>query len=390
MATVLPPDEEERLAAVGRYDVLDTPPDGAFDRITALAARLLDVPISTVTIVDADRIWFKSTHGIDVDQIDREPGLCASAIFRDAPHVVTDAEFDPRTLGNSLVRGELGLRFYVGVPLRTHDGYRLGTLNVIDAEPRGITESELATLQDLAAIVVDELELRLAARRKVELEAAREAERFRNIILNGISHEMRTPLGVLHGLAAVAEEGGAWSQEALRRHVGHLDWLVNQFIHFTALERGSDPVMDLGTLELDQVVTHAVEIATGRVPIEVETEPEGLRARADHDRTRQILVELIHNAIRFGATEVRVSVRRGQPGMLEIAVSDDGPGLDPEQQRRAFERYVRGPESPGSGIGLYVSRALAEAQGGSLEAESTPGEGSVFVLELPEDVPAVA
>ena len=81
-------DESQRLAAVRRYQVLDTPPDGAFERITSLAARLFDVPISIVSIVDEDRIWFKSHHGVDVEEIGRDPGRCASAILQDEPWVV--------------------------------------------------------------------------------------------------------------------------------------------------------------------------------------------------------------------------------------------------------------------------------------------------------------
>jgi sigma-B regulation protein RsbU (phosphoserine phosphatase) len=164
-------DEAQRLAAVRRFQVLDTPPDGAFERITALAARLFQVPISIVSIVDADRIWFKSHHGLDVDQIDREPGLCASAVLQDGPWLVNDARNDPRTLANPLVAGDLGLQFYAGVPLTTHDGYNLGTLCIIDQQPRELTESEVASLTDLARVVVDELELRLAARRTVDLES---------------------------------------------------------------------------------------------------------------------------------------------------------------------------------------------------------------------------
>lgn len=170
-AAPVPADEGERLAAVRRYDVLDTPPDGAFDRITALAARLLGVPIAIVSIVDTDRIWFKSHHGLEVDQVGREPGLCASAILQGEPWVVTDAAEDPRTLANPLVAGESGLRFYAGVPLTTQDGYNLGTLCVIDRHPRRVSEEDLATMRDLAALVLDELELRLSARRTVQLEA---------------------------------------------------------------------------------------------------------------------------------------------------------------------------------------------------------------------------
>ena len=165
--SIIPPNEQERLAALRRYDVLDTPPDGAFDRITRLASKLLDMPISIVSLVDHDRIWFKSTAGLDgVDEIDRVPGLCASAILSDEAWVVENAKIDPRTLANPLVAGEFGLRFYAGSPLRTHDGYNLGTLCVIDREPRTLTDEQVALLDDLASLVIDELELRLAARRR--------------------------------------------------------------------------------------------------------------------------------------------------------------------------------------------------------------------------------
>lgn len=171
--TSLPDNEAARLAAVRRYDILDTPPDGAFERVTRLASHLLGTPISIVTIVDHDRIWFKSKVGLDVTEIERSPGLCASAILGETSWIVEDARRDPRTLANPLVAGSFGLQFYAGSPLRTHDGYNLGTLCVIDREPRQFTEDEQALLEDLAAIVVDELELRLAARRAETAAAER-------------------------------------------------------------------------------------------------------------------------------------------------------------------------------------------------------------------------
>src|SRR3954452_25495541 len=144
---IIPQNESERSEAVRRYDILDTPPDGAFDRITAIAARRFDVPISIISIVDHDRIWFKSHHGLAVKQIGRDPGLCASAILADIPHVLPDAAIDPRSLANPLVAGEFGLRFHAGVPLRTTDGFNLGTLCVIDREPRPISERQNAQLR---------------------------------------------------------------------------------------------------------------------------------------------------------------------------------------------------------------------------------------------------
>lgn len=157
--------ESERLAALRNYEILDTPPDGAFDRITALAARHFDVPVALVTMVDEDRIWFKSRHGLDATQIPRSPGLCASVILSDSAYVVTNAIADPRTLANPLVAGALGLRFYAAAPLVTHDGFRLGTMNIIDFKAREFDETGTETLRQFAGLVMDQLELRLAARK---------------------------------------------------------------------------------------------------------------------------------------------------------------------------------------------------------------------------------
>jgi sigma-B regulation protein RsbU (phosphoserine phosphatase) len=171
--------EVGRMEAVRRYDILDTPPDGAFDRVAALAARLFDVPVATVTIVDEDRIWFKAARGLDgVSEIGRDPGLCGSAVLRDDALVIPDTLLDDVACGNPLVTGPLGVRFYAAAPITTTDGHKLGTVNVLDTKPRSITSEQTATLTDLAAIVMDEMELRLSALRTVRQEQrAAEAER---------------------------------------------------------------------------------------------------------------------------------------------------------------------------------------------------------------------
>ena len=162
--SIIPENESERMEAVRRLQILDTPEDGSFDRITGLAARMLKAPIAIVSIVDHDRIWFKSHHGVPVEQIDREPGLCASAILHGEPWIVGDARNDPRTLANPLVASDFGLQFYAGVPLMTKDGFGLGTLCVLDFEPREVSAEDIANLEDLAAVVMGQLELRLESR----------------------------------------------------------------------------------------------------------------------------------------------------------------------------------------------------------------------------------
>ena len=125
---------------------------------------MFDVPIAIVSIVDEDRIWFKSAHGLDLKEIPRHPGLCASAVVQLEPHILSDARLDPVALTNPLVAGEFGLRFYAAAPLVMADGHSLGTLCIIDFEPRQLRVAEVSTLQDFSALVVAELELRLETR----------------------------------------------------------------------------------------------------------------------------------------------------------------------------------------------------------------------------------
>ena len=163
-----PVNESMRIEALKRYNILDTPPDGAFDNITALAAAIFKVPVSIISLVDSDRIWFKSHYGVPVRQIDRSPGLCASAILSDDLYIVEDARHDPRTLANPLVAGEFGLQFYAATPLKTSDFHNLGTLCIIDKEPRQFTDDEKKILTHLGKVVMDEMELRLQLRSTVE------------------------------------------------------------------------------------------------------------------------------------------------------------------------------------------------------------------------------
>ncbi|MEO7523097.1 MAG: GAF domain-containing protein [Ferruginibacter sp.] len=158
--------ETLRLENLYKYEILDTPPDGTFDEITSLASKIFNVPIALISLVDSDRIWFKSYHGIDVEQISRDPGLCSSAILSDSDdlYMVTEAKIDARTLSNPLVVGLLGLQFYAAVPLRTKEGYNLGTFCIIDKRPRSLNAEESLMLRQLARIVMGQLEVRLKSR----------------------------------------------------------------------------------------------------------------------------------------------------------------------------------------------------------------------------------
>jgi phosphoserine phosphatase RsbU/P len=170
--TAVPADlEAERLAAIRRYEILDAPADGTFDDIVTLAAAVFDTPVATVSIVDTDRVFLAASHGLDgVHQVGTEPGLCVSAMMADGPYVIDDAAANPRTLDHPLVRGQLGIRFYAAAPIITAGGHRLGTVNVMDYQPRQVSDNQITVLAILARIVARHLDLRLAALSDVRIE----------------------------------------------------------------------------------------------------------------------------------------------------------------------------------------------------------------------------
>jgi PAS domain S-box-containing protein len=152
--------EPKRISALRSFNILDTRPETAFDRITHLVSRCFRVPIALISLVDSDRQWFKSHCGIDADQTPRSIALCDHAIRSPDVMIVPDARLDQRFADNPLVTGDMGLRFYAGAPLIDADGMALGTLCIIDRVPRTIDADEIAILRDFAAQVVHELVVR--------------------------------------------------------------------------------------------------------------------------------------------------------------------------------------------------------------------------------------
>ena len=157
-------DEVARLAALHRYEVLDTEPEEPFDKITALVRTVLGVPISIISLIDAKRQWLKSVLGPVPKEIPKELSFCTHTIQTRAPLMISDALADKRFAQNSAVTGSPYIRSYLGVSLETPDGYNIGALCAIDVVPREFTPQEIETLKSFASIVVDALELRNLAR----------------------------------------------------------------------------------------------------------------------------------------------------------------------------------------------------------------------------------
>ncbi|WP_070969348.1 GGDEF domain-containing protein [Vibrio sonorensis] len=152
-----PDNEDIRLQNLRNLEVLDTAHEERFDRVTRLAKRLFDVPISLVSLVDSDRQWFKSCFGLPVSETPRDISFCGHAILSDQPFVIENTLEDSRFLDNPLVVSEPHIRFYAGVPLVYEDGSVLGTLCIIDTEPREFGQESLQDLIDLAKMAEREL-----------------------------------------------------------------------------------------------------------------------------------------------------------------------------------------------------------------------------------------
>ena len=359
-ASIIPDDEDQRLAAVRRYDVLDTPPDGAFDRITALAARRFEVPISIISIVDEDRIWFKSHHGVPVAEIGRDPGLCASAILSNDPHILTDASMDPRSLANPLVAGDFGLRFYAGVPLTTSDGHNLGTLCIIDKVARPIDQDQIDDLKDLASVVMDQLEMQLAARRAVS-----RAELMAKEIDHRVMNSLQFVSGLLTMQARSPEMGDAGAH--LQLAANRVAAVAQVHRHFYAGDTETTSCIAflkrLGA-DLEVVLDRPIHVKgeEGDVP-NVWIQPIGL-----------VVNELVTNAAKHGEGRIDVSYEVSN-GTHELIVSDEGRHLPHD-----FD-----PAAASKSLGMRVVRSLAKQLGGELTAGRRPDGGSCFKVTFSEN-----
>jgi GAF domain-containing protein len=165
------PSEKKRLKVLWEYSVLDTVPEEVFDDLTELAARICEAPIALISLVDENRQWFKSKHGVSLNETSRDISFCSHAIEQEEMFIVPDASKDKRFAKNPLVTGEPKIRFYAGAPLISPDGYALGTLCVIDKVPRQLRPGQEQAMRVLARHVMSQLELR---RRSQELNKMRE------------------------------------------------------------------------------------------------------------------------------------------------------------------------------------------------------------------------
>ncbi|WP_338763082.1 PAS domain-containing protein [Bernardetia sp. ABR2-2B] len=162
--------EKERLNILKKYQIIDTPSDSAFDKITKFATQLFNAPISLISLVDEDRVWFKSVEGLDLTEIPKEKGFCGSVILSDDIFEIQDISKQPTNSQNASICKELGLRFYASVPLKVEGKYNLGTLCILDKKPRVLTEKEKETLKSLAGLAIEQLEHHFLAKKAIQTQ----------------------------------------------------------------------------------------------------------------------------------------------------------------------------------------------------------------------------
>ncbi|MEJ7805673.1 MAG: histidine kinase dimerization/phosphoacceptor domain -containing protein [Telluria sp.] len=370
--------EAQRMIAVQRYDVLDTPADGSFDHVTQVAARMMETPIAIISIVDTDRIWFKSHHGVEVNQISREPGLCASAIMQNGPWLVNDAPLDARTMSNSLVAGDFGLHFYLGIPLETHDGFNLGTLCVLDFEPRTVSEDQIANLKSLARVVMDQLELRLTARQSiaalsVAIDQKDAALDQAYLMSKEIDHRVLNSLNLIVSLLGVqsVQLRGTPAASEIAKAAGKIMAVAQVHKHMqidaTVVTADCAEYLQRLCVDLREMLYkgQAASISVDAVSLSLPSE--------QIVRIGLIVNELVTNAVKQGAKNLEISLSRLDDTHYSLCVADDGYGLPtnfaPEEM---------------AGLGMRVIASLVRNLGGELSHGPAPGvSGTRFEVSFP-------
>ncbi|MEO8560297.1 MAG: histidine kinase dimerization/phosphoacceptor domain -containing protein, partial [Rhodospirillales bacterium] len=353
-------DESQRLAEVKRYDILDTPPEDALDRITALAADLFGASIALICIVDRDRIWFKSHHGLDITEIGHQSGALAVAIQSIEPWPLADIKDDIWPLVEASVLDTLKLRFFVGTPLLTRDGRSLGKLCVIDREPRKVNERQMNQLKALAAITMDQLEARLAVR-----VAGAQAQ-----ILAG-----ETDHRVMNSLQLVSSLLNAQSRAvALPEASSQLAIAANRIAAVARVHRHFSRYQDEGeTAVLAYLRRICCELAN---VFEADIKVDGVEAKVPTGQIRAIgliVNELLTNAVKHGGGSITVTFTHDAPDQYVLCITDQGDGL-PEDFTPAGK----------NSLGMKVIIALAAQLGGKLSAAPNPaGKGACFTVTFP-------
>ena len=384
-----PDNESERQANLDLHEILDTLPEEAFDAITSIAAHICGTPIALISLIDKDRQWFKSHHGLAVSETPRDFAFCAHAILDpDQLFVVEDAQLDNRFFDNPLSTGDPNVIFYAGAPLVSREGFPLGTLCVIDNKPHTLNSEQRKALADLSNQVIAQMELRRIVK---ELKSKNdELSRYAHLV----SHDLRSPMQSIYQLSKMIakESQGQLNEKAekaleqLQKKAFQSQELVDGILkHSLAGEQAYTPEK----IQLPQFINELVEFCSPPSDFQIDIEVSVSEIVSDSIILKQILQNLISNAIKYndkaqGLVRIVVSANESE---ITFEVIDNGPGIPEKFHERIFGMFQTLSHADrfgnkGTGIGLHTVKNLVVLLGGNITIESKIGEGSTFKVKI--------
>lgn len=383
----LPDDEEQRLADLHGYEILDTDPEDEFDAIARLAADVCGTSMARVNLIDRSRQWTKAVIGMNRDETHRDVAFCAHTILSpNGVMVVEDALEDHRFAGNPLVADDPGIRFYAGSTIRSDAGRALGAVCVIDTEPRSLTPQQERALGELSRVATTQLELRrlLTSERRL-VDDLRLLDRKKAEFSASVVHDFRTPLTAIVGYADLLRDEHIPPDDALdaiERGAGRLLELVDELA--AAGTDCADESLDFACLvETTAALLEPLALAND---VAVSTSLAPAHMRGDRVRLTQVIENLVGNAIKYSpraTVDVRVECSNGR---VTLEVADTGVGIPEAELPRLFERFFRASTSAsfeGTGVGLATVKSIVDALGGTVSVRSAVGRGTTVVVALP-------
>ena len=388
---IIPKNDAERLKALYRYEILDTPPEGAFNRIASLAAKLFQVPIALISLVDNERVFFKANVGMPgVTNVPRGESLCSLAILQEKPTVFKDAENEPCLLANPLVAGSFGLKFYAGAPLITSDGYNIGTVCLVDKKSRDFSEKEMEMLEDLAAVVMDEIEIRISS-----VKALRSQQDLMHIAI----HDLKNPTLSIKALSELLQNGESEEMKVkltgmITSTADKMTILINRLVKLAQIETREFSL----NLKQENVCELVKEVVSENEPLALKKEQEivfnyepDCRANIDKLWMKEVFDNLINNAIKYSPKGKTIEVTlKNTDSELLFEVKDEGQGFGEEDMAKIFQKFSKLSSIPtgsetSTGLGLSIVKTLVELHNGNITVESKgKNMGSRMLVKIPD------
>jgi signal transduction histidine kinase len=390
----LPPNETKRLEVLRTYNILDTLPDKDYDAITKIAALICNTPIALISIIDENRQWFKSRHGLKAKETPRDFAFCTHSILN--PNellIVNDARKDLRFHDNPLTIKEPNVIFYAGAPLNSSEGHSLGTLCVIDNEPKELNENQKESLKLLANQVTYLFELR---RKNQKLkEANNEIIRINNQLSEfayRLSHDLKAPISGIKFISEVMQEDykdkldeeGKDLLGLICSRSAFLYALIEGMLSFT---KATNKEIIHTEFNLEKLLEEIKNSCNWRNAYEISYTNCNVAIKQSKSAFIQIFQNLLSNSIKFvTATEVVVSISlEVEANYYKIIYKDNGPGIDEKYHKKVFELFETLEKQKGTGIGMSTISTLLERLGGSIRIEKFKEKkrGVEFCLKFP-------